>query len=99
MNSSTRSKNAMTNRANSFDVLKAMSLANKDIRLAPLSNILRIQRVKAGTQVTIGFEGDVVAGLANGRFVGGLILADAREYEETRRGIEKERTGSGSGVA
>ena len=72
-------------RPNGFDVLKAMSVANKDIRMAPLSNILRVQLTKAGTQITIGFEGDVVGAIANGRFVGGLILADAQQFAETER--------------
>lgn len=73
---------------NSFDVLKAMSAANKDIRLAPLGNILRVQKVKAGTQITIGCEGDLVGAIARGDFVGGFILADKRQYAETERELE-----------
>lgn len=69
---------------NSFDVLKTMSEESQDIRLAPLSNILRVQKVKAGTQITIGVAGDVIAGIANGDFVGGLYLADRKQFEETQ---------------
>lgn len=74
---------------NSFDVLKTMSEENQDIRLAPLSNITRIDKVRAGTNVTIGVAGDVIAGLANGDFVGGLYLADRKQFAETQERLSK----------
>lgn len=73
----------------SFDVLKAMSAANKDIRLAPLSNILRVQKTKLGTQITIGVEGDVIGAIARGDFVGGLILADKRQFRQMEEELAK----------
>ena len=73
---------------NSFDVMKVMGEKNLDIRLAPLGNILRAQYTKRGTQVTIGVEGNVVAAIVNGDFVGGFILADKRQFEETKRELE-----------
>lgn len=69
---------------NNVDVLKAMGEANKDIRMAPLGNILRVQYTKLGTQITIGVEGNLVAAIMNGRFVGGLILADKRQFDEVK---------------
>ncbi|MDD5304014.1 MAG: hypothetical protein PHS14_13015 [Elusimicrobia bacterium] len=74
---------------NSFEVLKVMGERNLDIRLAPLSNILRMQKTKHGTQVTIGVGGDVLQPIYAGRFVGGLILADKDQFEETKRELEK----------
>jgi hypothetical protein len=78
---------------NNFDVMKAMGEQNKDIRLAPMANILRLQKVKAGTQITIGVEGDVVGAIANGRFVGGLILADKAQFDETKRQLQAKAEG------
>lgn len=79
--------------ANAFDVMKAMSAANMDIRLAPLSNITHLQKTKHGTLITIGVEGDVVAAIGiEGRFVGGLILCDKEQYNKVGRELdEKER--------
>jgi hypothetical protein len=76
--------------ANSFDVLKAMAESNGKIQLAPLSNILRMHKVKAGTQLTIGVGGDVITGLTFGEFVGGLILADKTEFDATAARLDKE---------
>jgi hypothetical protein len=45
---------------NNFDVLKRMSADGCDIRLASGNNILNMKKVKAGTQITIGVEGDVL---------------------------------------
>jgi hypothetical protein len=76
---------------NNFDVMKRMCEFDRDIRLAPLGNIIRLQKTKAGTQITIGVEGDVVAAIANGRLVGGLILADKAEFDQTKRELAAEQ--------
>jgi hypothetical protein len=44
----------MNERVNTFDVLKAMSAENLDIRLAPLANVVKLHKVRGGTEVTIG---------------------------------------------
>jgi hypothetical protein len=72
-----------------FDVLKVMCERNMDIRLSTLDNMRQIKKIKGGTQVTIGIHGDVVLGLATGKFVGGLLLADAEQFRQ----IEKELKG------
>ena len=74
---------------NNFDILKTMSERNLDIRLAPLGNILRAQLTKKGTQITIGFPGDVVAAVMDGKFVGGLLLADRKQYNAVAKELEK----------
>ena len=72
-------------KVNNFDVLKIMGERNMDVRLAPLGNITNLKKVKAGTQVTIGVEGDVVAALGlEDKFVGGLILADKAQFDAVR---------------
>jgi hypothetical protein len=74
-----------------FDILKRMSEENLDIRLAPLENVTYLRKVKAGTQVTIGVAGNVVHAIGvEGKFVGGLILADKEQYFETKKRMEKE---------
>lgn len=74
---------------NSFDVMKRMGERSGKIQLAPLSNITNLQKVKAGTKITIGVEGDVVADIGlHGKFVGGLILADKEEFRATEREMQ-----------
>lgn len=73
-----------------FDVLKRMSERSMDIRLAPLSNIIQMKKVKAGTQVTIGCPGDVITGLTFNQFVGGLLLADQEQFDRTKAEMEAE---------
>ena len=74
-----------------FDICKAMALEGLDIRLAPLDNVTNLRKVKAGTQVTIGIAGDVVAAIGiEHKFVGGLLLADREQYFTTKKRLEEE---------
>jgi hypothetical protein len=73
---------------NNFDVLKEMGNRNLDIKAAPLSNISSARKVKAGTQITIGFGGDIVADIERGKFNGALILADRKEFEQVAEEME-----------
>jgi hypothetical protein len=75
-------------RPNNFDVMKAMCAANRKIQIAPLGNILRMRKTKRGTEVTIGVSGDIIMELMAGDYVGGLILCDKAEFEETAQAIE-----------
>ena len=75
---------------NNFDVLKVMDERNLDVRLAPLDNIINLKKVRAGTQITIGVEGDVVSALGlEGKFVGGFILADKSQFDAIKSEIQK----------
>lgn len=69
---------------NNLDVLKRMGELNRDIRLAPLGNLIRAKATKVGTEITIGVAGNVCNGLALGQYVGGLILADKQDFEKTK---------------
>ena len=72
------------NRINNFDVLKEMGLRNLDIRCAPLDNITNMRKVKAGTQITIGFAGDVINSILTGELIGMFILADKRQFNDLK---------------
>lgn len=72
-----------------FDVLKVMCERNMDIRLSTLENVTNLRKVKRGTQITIGFYGDVVAAIANGKFVGGLLLADNEQFRAVQEELEE----------
>jgi len=72
-----------------FDILKVMTDRNMDIRLSTLDNITNLELKKGNSFIRIGFSGDVVNGIANNEFVGGLLLARKEQWEEIRRELEK----------
>lgn len=78
---------------NNWDVLKAMSARNMDIGLAPLSNVegVTYNQRKGGSLVRIGFPGNILGKIARGGYLGGLILADADQYEQVRKELEDRR--------
>lgn len=80
---------------NNFDVLARMSERNRKVQLAPLSNVTRAKAVKRGSEINIGASGNVIAGILNGKFVGGLILADRAEFESVKAELERERAERG----
>ena len=67
---------------NYFDVMKEMSARNLEIYFGP--DILRAQKVKAGTQITVGIGGDLIAAIVDGRIVGGLFLWNRKQFDETK---------------
>ena len=77
-----------------FDVLKVMCERNMDIRLSTLDNVTELRKVKAGTRITIGFYGDVVSGIALGKFVGGLLLANNEQFQAIKKELESAMTGA-----
>ena len=79
--------------AGNFDVLKEMSRRNLDIRLSPLENVTQARAVKAGTLVTIGCGGDLVAAIGRGAFCGGLILAREEQFDQVKAEIEARGAG------
>ena len=74
---------------NNFDVLKEMAARNLDIRLASLGNIISARTVKAGTQITIGVEGNVCNGILSGQFVGGMILVRQDQFNAVKAELSK----------
>ena len=75
---------------NNFDVLKEMGKRKLDIQLAPLDNISRLRKTKLGTQVTIGVAGDLVGAIGmEGKYVGGLILANKAEFNAVKAEMAK----------
>lgn len=71
-----------------FEIMAQMSREDKEILLAPLSNITSARSGKDGYgRIEIAVPNEVVQKmlLSNGYYVGGLILANAEQYEEIRK--------------
>ena len=71
-----------------FDVLKVMCERDMDVRLSTLDNVTEARKVKGGSKVSIGVAGDVVTGIALGKFVGGLLIADREQFHQVKRELE-----------
>jgi hypothetical protein len=60
-----------------------------DIQMAPLDQVRNLRKVKAGTDVTIGVAGDVVAAIGlEQKYIGGLLLANKEEYFQIKAELE-----------
>jgi hypothetical protein len=86
----------MSDKVGHFDVCKAMCERNLDIRLSTLENVtnMRLTHKKRDTDITIGFQGDVLNGILKGKFIGGLLLCDAEQYQAVKEELEKRRAGA-----
>ena len=83
----------MSDTISAIDVLKRMvDTDDPKIELASLgTNLLNLKKVKHGTEVTIGVSGDRVGSIYNGKYVGGLILADKERFEEVKAEMLQDR--------
>lgn len=83
-------RNRKPPKVNNWEVLKVMSARDMDIGLAPLSNVegVTYNQRKGGSLVRIGFPGNILGKIARGGYLGGLILADAAQYEQVRKELE-----------
>ena len=75
-------------KVNNFDVLKRMSAEDKDIRMGV--DVLRMDKVKAGSQVTIGIAGDVVTPLFAGELHACLLIYNIKQFDELKAAMEQE---------
>jgi hypothetical protein len=80
--------NTPPKKVGNFDVLKEMCARNMDVRLSTLDNVREARKVKGGSQIKIGIVGDVVTGIALGKFVGGLLIADKEQFNQVKRELE-----------
>lgn len=71
-----------------FDILKAMTDRNMDVRLSTLDNITHLELKKGNTFIRIGMSGDVLQGLAKGKFVGGFLIADAEQWKQIKEELD-----------
>jgi hypothetical protein len=71
-----------------FDVLKVMCERNMDVRLSTLDNVREARKINGGTQIKIRIVGDVVTGIALGKFVGGLLIADREQFNAVKSELE-----------
>lgn len=73
---------------NNFDVLKRMAQENKDIRMG--TDLLNMKAVKAGSQITMGIAGNVLAALMLGELKACLILFSKKQFDELKAQMEAE---------
>lgn len=73
---------------NNFDVLKRMSKDNLDIRLG--TDFLGAKAVKAGSQVTMGIAGNVLAQITFGDLQACLLLYNKKQFSDTKKQLESE---------
>ena len=73
-----------------FDVLKRMSADNLDIRLSTSENILRMNKAKAGTQITFGVSGDVLNAIYRNELHCCLLIWNKQQFIDTMAKIEDE---------
>lgn len=66
----------------SFEILQKMSDGNMDIRLAPMSNIIKINIFGQNGEVTFGVPRKVAQDLMDDKeYFGGFLLADKGQFE------------------
>jgi hypothetical protein len=73
---------------NNFDVLKRMSSENLDIRMG--TDFLGAKAVKAGSQVTMGIAGNVLAQITFGELNACLIIFNKKQFNELKAKMEAE---------
>lgn len=71
-----------------FDILKAMTDRNMDVRLSTLDNITDLELKKGNSFIRIGMSGDVVTSIAKGKFVGGLLIVDKDQWDQIKKELE-----------
>jgi hypothetical protein len=79
---------------NNFDVLKRMAAENKDIRMG--TDLLNMRAVKAGSQITMGIAGNVLAELMFGELKACLILYSKNQFEELKSEMSLESSSTES---
>lgn len=75
--------------ASNFDVMKAMSEQNLDIRVAPLGNIIGLSKNKKGFKVEIGIDEESGIGLLSSKYIGGFYLMDRVQFAKVQRELEE----------
>jgi hypothetical protein len=85
---------------NNFDVMKRMTQeGNTGIMVVPLGNVIRMKKVKAGSEITLGAPERVMVGLLRGDYVVVLLLAEKEEFRRIKEELEGEDAkASGMGV-
>lgn len=81
----------MKTKVGHFQICQEMAHRGMDIRLSLLTNITNMQVVNRGgkiTKITIATDGDVLAQIMRGHFVGGLLLCDKEQYFAVQAELE-----------
>lgn len=76
-------------KVNNFDVLKAMSEQNMDIRLC--TTIVRMDYdAKVGTKVVVGVPGNICFEVSEGKLNALLLLFDKKQFDELKKAMEND---------
>lgn len=75
-------------KVHSFDVLKHLSVTNGHIKVAPLTNIISIERTKKGGKVTIGIDAQTTQELLTEPMNGCLVLVPASAYSAAQQHLQ-----------
>ena len=73
-----------------FDVLKKMCADNLDIRSSTSENILGMKKVKAGTQIEFGVEGDVLNQIYSNEMHCCLLIWNKKQFADTKKVMKLE---------
>ena len=73
-----------------FDIMREMAKPGGQIWMAPLDNVLAMDKNKHGTKVSIGVGFDCIQKFMRGEYIGGLYLCDRDEYIATKARLEAE---------
>ena len=72
-----------------FEVLWQMAVRDKDIRLAPLDNIIALDKKKGRCIVTIGVDEATLMDLLANKMVGGFIAADKKQFDALKKELSE----------
>lgn len=70
---------------NNFEAMSTMAKTDKDIRMAPLSNIVEMKKTKNGCKLTIMVENELMDKIALNKLTGGLYLMDKEQFFEVMK--------------
>jgi hypothetical protein len=72
-----------------FDVLKKMSLENKNITLCPDVLNMSYSKKSDGTRIEVGVPGNPIASIFNGKKKAVLLMWDVAEFDEAKSRLEE----------
>lgn len=73
-----------------FDICTQMVLDGLDLQRVGGENILALNKVKAGTNITVGFPGDLVSAIGiEGKYLFCAMAMDRNQYFATKKRLEQ----------
>lgn len=75
-------------KVDNFEVLREMANRNLDINLAPITQILRMNKTRFGCEITIGAPAELMQKITLGNYGGGLLAYNVSEFEALKKEME-----------